>query len=169
MKQRIKNAIVKICAYSLLFSGGFFFLLGAAMWIEGDPRYFEAGRGLSIVSLVLVIPGVFMALKTRKIDTRNGKIDHVVQLIRSHRRISLDLLAEKTGLALSEVEELLSASLKRNMISGKVDRTTGEFYTDGGGNRAAAMKNCPSCGGSLAGPPLEGDTMKCRHCGNVYS
>lgn len=167
MERRTGEILLKLFGYASLFFGGLLFLIGFAMWIEGDPRHYEAGRALAIVSLIFIAPGAVMVKKARGRAYRRKKIFHIVQLVRSYRRISMETLGQKSGLSPHEAEEMLLAAMKEGLVTGRTDRTTGEFCIDD----AAPIipKHCPACGASLEGIYYEGDTVKCAHCGNICS
>lgn len=164
----IKDTILKILGYTLLFLGGLLFLLGLGMWIEGDPEYVDAGRGISIFSLGIFIPGIFMIINANRINREEKKIEYLVQLIKSYRRISLDLLATKTGDSPDSVEKLLAIALSKKLLNGWIDRTTVEFCTEDITSANEKIKICSSCGSAFDKVFIEGDTIKCSKCGNIY-
>ncbi|MBN2077530.1 MAG: PCI domain-containing protein [Spirochaetes bacterium] len=165
MERRTAEILLKIFGYASLFFGGFLFLIGFAMWVEGDPRFYEAGRALAIISLIFIVPGALMVRKARKYAARRSTMNHIVQLVRSYRRISMELLGQKAGLPPHEAEEMLLAAVKEGLLRGITDRTTGDFSIDEA--EPIGPKNCPSCGASLEGLYYRGDTVKCAHCGNL--
>jgi hypothetical protein len=164
----IKDNMLKFFGILILIFGCFLLLLGGMMWFEGDPRYWTAGRAIVFFSLIFNVPGILLLINARRIHKVEVEVQRIAELIMVYRRISIDALSSKTGFTPAKIEGYIGEALAHKLISGKIDRTTNEFYTDDAVSADLDKTICPGCGKPFPDNFIKGDTIKCPSCGNTY-
>lgn len=161
---RIKNNILKILGYILVFFGVFMLVVGIGIAIEGKK---DDGPSIAIVSLVFFIPGFILLYLERRSRKQLEVLESVASAVKSYRRIKLVDLAAKVGITVPHASRLLMKAVALNMIEGNFDRTTDEFFTSDARQQSISFKFCPRCGAPLDRVYLEGETVKCGSCGAI--
>jgi hypothetical protein len=166
----MKIALMKASGYLFLFCGIFLILVGVSMKIEGDPKSADAGLPAALTGLLIfVLPGGLLLNSVKKSNSEQEQLHIIAGIVSSYRRISLDEISQKSGIPAASIMKLLAKALKKNLITGYFDRTTGEFCTGDVQNDEARIKFCTSCGSPFDKIFLKGDTVKCPRCGVIIS
>lgn len=84
---------------------------------------------------------------------------------KSHRRIGLDVMAQRIGKSRFETERLLGEAIEAGLVKGVVDRIADEFVAqDGDEGRAHFVGPCPSCGGNVDTWYFPEERIVCPYC-----
>ena len=132
--------------------------------LKAQYIWFLAGGILLLMFLfaVLYISGV-------KLSELEQKLIQLATLIKTYRRISLTEIAKKFGLTEIKAEKLLDTAIELKLISGNMDRTTGEFFISESLNEIKKISFCPNCGASITQIVHQGETAKCSACGSFIN
>jgi len=160
----LKNKILKVFGYILMFFGVFMLVVGIGITIEGKN---DDGPSIAIVSLIFFIPGFIILYLERRSRKNMEMIESVASAVKSYRRIKLVDLASKVGVTVPRAHSLLLKAIALDMVHGNFDRTTDEFFTDEAREQKLEYRFCPQCGGSLERVYLEGETVQCPRCGVI--
>ncbi|MBP7583951.1 MAG: hypothetical protein KBA61_07955 [Spirochaetes bacterium] len=161
---KLKNRILKILGFSLVFFGVFMLVAGVGITIEGEK---DNGPGIAVFSLIFFIPGATLLYLERRSSREMETLETVASAVRSYRRIKLVDLAAKVGITVPRANRLLMKAVALKMIEGNFDRTTDEFFTSDSREQKLEFKFCPQCGSPLDRVYLEGETVKCGRCGGM--
>lgn len=159
----IKDTIFKICGYAFLIIGITICMIALGMTVEGDKN----GPPIAIASLAFIIPGIFFVIKGRNISKEDEKIQSIISIVKSYRRITVEQLSGKIYLSIPETIRLLTKAMSIGKIEGHFDRTTDEFFTTESREDIITYKFCPSCGASFDKVYFKGETIKCNACGGT--
>lgn len=162
MLHSIKNNVLKVLGFILVFFGIFMLVVGIAIIIEGKK---DDGPGITMASLIFFLPGFILLYQERRSRRRMEMLESVTSAVKSYRRIKLVDLAAKVGITVPQANRFLMKAVALNMIEGNFDRTTDEFFTSDSREQKLTFKFCPQCGAPLDRVYLEGETVKCGRCG----
>jgi len=134
----------------------------------GNKEDINMGFIIGGLSLVIIIPGIRLYMAGKKLARLEEKLKQLTAIIKSYRRISLTEIAKKFNTTESEAERLLTTAIGLNLISGNMDRTTGEFFITGSLDEIKKISFCPNCGASINQVIHKGETGKCNACGSLF-
>jgi hypothetical protein len=120
-------------------------------------------------SLAIIIPGIKLYLSGVKLSKLEENLKQLAALVKTYRRISLTEIAKKFSINEMEAEKLLNTAIDLDLISGNMDRTTGEFFVAESLNEIKKISYCPNCGASLTQVIHKGETGKCSACGSLFN
>jgi len=120
-------------------------------------------------SLAIIIPGIKLYMSGVKLSRLEENLKQLAALVKTYRRISLTEIAKKFSINEMEAEKLLNTAIDLNLISGNMDRTTGEFFVAESLNEIKKISYCPNCGASLTQVIHKGETGKCPACGSLFN
>jgi len=163
----IKDNILKFAGYTLLIFGILVFAVGIGMVFDPDPEASSIGPSIAIVSSAFIVPGIMLIVMGRRASIQERRLKTVAALARAHRRVLLPELAQKAGISVTEIEKVLAEAVCMGLVSGNIDRSTGEFFTDESLNEKAGIRYCSSCGAPLDRVYMAGETAKCPSCGSI--
>lgn len=135
---------------------------------SGDKEDINMGFIIGGLSLVIIIPGMRLYLSGKKLTRLEGKLKQLTAIVKSYRRISITDIGKKLNTTESEAERLLTTAINLNLISGNMDRTTGEFFISGSTDEIIKISFCPNCGASVNQVIYNGETGKCNACGSLF-
>ncbi|HPA73516.1 MAG TPA: hypothetical protein PKY31_14685, partial [Spirochaetota bacterium] len=101
---KLKNRLLKIFGFSLVFFGVFMLVVGVAIIIEGKK---DDGPGIAMASLIFFIPGATLLYLERRSSREMETLETVASAVRSYRRIKLVDLAAKVGITVPRANRLL--------------------------------------------------------------
>ncbi len=149
--------------------GLFLLVLGVAMYIDPEPADRQTAVAIGVLSLIFLVPGGLMYRAGRRAARRERNVEEIAQLARAWRRVGIDELSGETGLTKREVYSLLAEAQARGLVTGHLDRGTGEFFTEESMDEQLMVRFCMFCGAPLDGSYLKGETVVCPNCGSVIS
>jgi len=136
---------------------------------KGNKTDIHMGLIVSGFSIAIIIPGIILYKSGVKLSKLEKKLIQLSTLVKTYRRIGLTEIARKFGITEMEAEELLNTAIDLDLISGNMDRTTGEFFVSESLNEIKKISFCPNCGASLTQVIHNGETGKCTACGSLFS
>jgi hypothetical protein len=120
-------------------------------------------------SLAIIIPGIKLYMSGVKLSKLEENLKQLAALVKTYRRITLAEIAKKFSINEVDAEKLLNTAIDLNLISGNMDRTTGEFFVAESLNEIKKISYCPNCGASLTQVIHKGETGKCSACGSLFN
>lgn len=174
MKLFFLKDTLKKTAGIITVSGGVLLLVIAAYGLvsgydRGNKEDIHMGYIVGAFSLAIIIPGARLYWSGVKLSKLEEKLKQLAALIKTYRRISLTEIAKKIGITEMEAERLLNTVIDLNLISGNMDRTTGEFFISESLSEIKKISYCPNCGASLSQVIHNGETGKCPACGSLFN
>ena len=113
------------------------FALGIVIGISYATESFTSSDGetgpkvgfriIELCAITTLIPGLiflFIGITARK---KKKQLVTIASLIKAHRRLSIDILANKIDKQAAEVEMMLLECLDKDLIQGFIDGSTNEF------------------------------------------
>ena len=101
----------------------------------------------------------------------------LITILTIYPKIRLDVLAEKIGYSVKEVEEKLLELKMHGFVKGHIDPGTNEFISGMVDKTTETVIDdspttpdayfCPYCGASMDSVPVKGTSTKCDNCGNL--
>ncbi len=167
MKNRLRNTLLKVLSYALLFFGIFILILGIAMIFDKEPDASDNGLPIAIMSSAFLVTGGIILYVARRSEEERELLESLVSIIKSYRRITVADIAQRCGITIPRASELLHRAISLELIEGNFDRTTDEFYTSDAASQRVEYRYCPSCGSPLDRVYLKGDTIRCHSCGTL--
>lgn len=165
----VKDTVLKTAGGLVGVLGLFLLVLGVAMYIDPEPAGRQTAVAIGVLSLIFLVPGGLMYRAGRRAARRERSVEEIAQLARTWRRVKIDRLSVETGLSTREVYSLLAEAQARGLVSGHLDRGTGEFFTEESMEEQLKVRFCMFCGAPLEGSYLRGETVVCPSCGSVIS
>lgn len=93
----------------------------------------------------------------------------VKNTVHSLRRISIERIAQESGIAASQVARILSDLLDGRELSGRVDHDAGDFILGTGtGPPPKTVAACPYCRHELGRIAVKGETITCSMCRDSF-
>ena len=135
---------------------------------SGNREDINMGFIIGGLSLIIIFPGVRLYISGIKLSRLEVRLKQITAIVRSYRRISPADIAKKLNITESQAERLLITALDLNLISGNIDRTTGEFFISGSENGTIKIPFCPNCGAAINQVIYDGETGKCNVCGSRF-
>ena len=164
--KKTSGIIIIIIGALLLFVG----IFGAVSGFEKNVREdINIGFIVGVFSIAIIIPGVRLYLSGVKLSKLEETLNQLASLIKTYRRISLSEIAKKFSVSESEAEKLLNTTIGLDLVTGNMDRTTGEFFISESLGEIKKVSFCPNCGASLTQVILNGETGKCPACGSLFN
>jgi len=136
---------------------------------KGNKDDIHMGYIVGGLSLAIIIPGIRLYLSGVKLSKLEENLKQLAALIKTYRRISLAEIAKKFSINEMEAEKLLNTVIDLNLVSGNMDRTTGEFFISESLNEIKKISFCPNCGASISQVIHKGETGKCTACGSLFN
>jgi len=166
----IKDKILQIIGLGLILFGLLFVAVGIANVPEEGLAY---GVGAAMMGIILFsTPGLFLFFMGRKTG-KEGKeryTNHVIGILRTYRRIKISNVAAKINKTVPETERLICEYVRKGLITGYVDRTTNEFFTEESLDTSPTyIKKCPNCSAPISTRALRGESILCSYCGTNLS
>jgi len=164
-----KDNIQRFFAYIFLLVGLVVLFIAIGMTMDStDEKARESGPSIIVVSFIFTLPGVVLLGFSKKNKKQEEILISLAGLINSYKRISIDKISEKLELSYIDAEKLIAFAIEKRMIKGRIDRTTGEFYTDDSKRQEVKYRFCPNCGSPFDTVFMEGDTIKCSACNSIF-
>ncbi len=163
--KKTTGIIITIAGALLLFVGIFAIASGFDKGVRED---INIGFIMSGFSLAIIIPGVRLYISGAKLSKLEENLKQLAALIKTYRRIGLTDIAKKFNINDTEAEKLLNMAIDLKLITGNMDRTTGEFFLSESLNEIKKVSFCPNCGASLTQVIHQGETGKCSACGSLF-
>ncbi|MFW9954702.1 MAG: PCI domain-containing protein [Candidatus Thorarchaeota archaeon] len=92
-------------------------------------------------------------------------VNAVKRTVQAMRRISIERIAQDSGVPAHEVSKILLDLLDGREISGRVDHDSGDFILGtGSGPAPKTVHGCPYCRAELNRVAVKGDTITCGVC-----
>ncbi|MBP7735830.1 MAG: PCI domain-containing protein [Spirochaetes bacterium] len=165
-KKAIATA-VQLFGLFILFCGATTCILGIAMHIDSSSAQSKSGIPIAFFSLSFIIPGLFLYMRSKKMKKNIELMQTIAGMVISYRRIKISDVAARLTMPEQLAAKLLAAAVEKGLVRGKIDRTTGEFFTEEAEHEVANIRFCPSCGAPLDKVYLMGETIQCRSCGSI--
>lgn len=166
----IRDTVKKTFGYILAVPGVLMFFMGIAMFfVSGNAGEKEAGAGIAIFSLSLVLSGFFFLYRGYRDSREEELVESLAMAVHANRRITMDDAATKLGITIPRARSLMMTALKKKLVKGYFDRTTGEFFTEEGKGDKQQFRFCPYCGAPFKKIYLEGETIRCESCSSLIS
>ncbi|HPS86177.1 MAG TPA: PCI domain-containing protein [Spirochaetota bacterium] len=169
LKDTLKKTagIVIISAGTLLL---FIAVFGVVSGLDKGVREdINTGLIIGAFSLAIIIPGVRLYISGAKLSKLEENLKQLASLVKTYRRISISEIAKKLNVNEMEAEKLLNTAIDLDLISGNMDRTTGEFFISESLEEIKKISFCPNCGASLTQVIHKGETAKCYACGSMFN
>jgi hypothetical protein len=167
--KKIAITSVNILGIAILIFGIMICIVGIAMTFDTSSPQSRNGASIAMASLAFMLPGLLLIMICRRSRKRLDMLMAIAGVVSSYRRITPVDLAARLMIPAGDAARLLAIAISQGLVKGKVDRATGEFYTEDGASDRVSAKFCSSCGAPVDGVVLKGETAKCRSCGNVIS
>lgn len=168
-----KDTLKKTSGTIIIIIGAFWLFVAIFTVVTGSEKGIKSDVNLGFVlggfSIAIIIPGVKLFLSGVKLSKLEENLKQLSALVKSYRRISLSEIAKKFNTTEIEAEKLLSTAIELNLVSGNMDRTTGEFFIAESLNEIKKIAYCPNCGASLTQVIHKGETVKCPACGSMFN
>lgn len=164
--KKTTGIIIIIAGALLLFVGIFGIVSGLQTGKKDDVNIGIIVTGFSIA---IIIPGARVYLSGVKLSKLEETLKQLSVLIKTYRRISISEIAKKFNINEFEAEKLLNTAIELNLISGNMDRNTGEFFISESLNEIKKISFCPNCGTSISQVIHKGETGKCPSCGSMFN
>lgn len=168
----LKDTIKKTTALVLLIPGTLLLIIaifGLFSEMEKNNRQgIYTAYGVMAFTLVMLIPGILLYRSGQKQTKQENKVRQLATILSTYRRLGLTDLAKKMGLTETEAESLLTLAIDQQIISGYIDRTTGEFFISGSLQEIKNLSKCPNCGAPVSQIFYSGETAKCQACGSLF-
>lgn len=159
---------LKIAGFLFIIPGAMLFFLGIAMVATySNAQELSAGIGIALFSFGLTVPGALFLLAAYSRAYEDEQLDLIVTALIANRRISIEMLAQKTGLKESRTRRLLLKGIAKHRLEGFFDRTSGEFVVEQSRSQELNIDKCPHCGAPIDRVFLSGDTVKCPSCNRL--
>jgi len=169
LKDTLKKTagIVIISAGTLLL---FIAVFGVVSGLDKGVREdINTGLIIGAFSLAIIIPGVRLYISGAKLSKLEENLKQLASLVKTYRRISISEIAKKLNVNEMEAEKLLNTAIDLDLISGNMDRITGEFFISESLEEIKKISFCPNCGASLTQVIHKGETAKCYACGSMFN
>ena len=168
-----KDTLKKSSGIVIIIFGAFWLFVAFYSVVTGIEKGVKSDVNLGYIlggfSLAIIIPGVKLFISGVKLSKLEENLKQLAALLKSYRRISLSEIAGKFKTTELEAEKLLNTAIELNLVSGNMDRTTGEFFISESLNEIKKLSYCPNCGASLTQVIHKGETAKCPSCGSMFS
>lgn len=169
----LKDTLKKTSGTIIILIGAFWLFVAIFTVVTGLEKGVKSDVNLGFVlggfSIAIIIPGVKLFLSGVRLSKLEENLKQLSALVKSYRRISLNEIAKKFNTTETEAEKLLSMAIELNLVSGNMDRTTGEFFISESLNEIKKISYCPNCGASLTQIIHNGETAKCPACGSMFN
>lgn len=166
----IKDKLLQIIGLGLIVFGLLFVAVGIADLSEKGVGY---GVGAALMGIILFsTPGLFLFLTGRKLakEERIKYTNQIVGILRTYRRIKISDIATKINKTIPETEKLVGECVRKGLITGHIDRTTNEFFTEESLDTSPInIMKCPNCGAPISTRALRGESVICDYCGTNLS
>jgi hypothetical protein len=114
---------------------------------------------------ITIIPGTVSILLGVRQWRHERTVVEFATWTKSHRRIGLDVMAQRIGKTRYETEKLLGEAIDAGLVNGVVDRSADEFVAqDGDEGRAHFVGPCPNCGGNIDLWHFPEERVRCPYC-----
>ena len=169
----LKDTLKKTSGIFIILIGAFWLFVAIFTVVTGHEKGIKSDFNLGFVlggfSIAIIIPGIKLFMSGVKLSKLEENLKQLSALVKSYRRISLSEIAKKFNTTEMEAEKLLSTAIELNLVSGNMDRTTGEFFIAESLNEIKKLSYCPNCGASLTQVIHKGETAKCPSCGSMFN
>jgi len=169
----LKDTLKKTTGIIVITTGALFLFVAIFTVVSGLDKGIRSDVSLGFImggfSLAIIIPGVKLYMSGVKLAKLENTLKELAALVKSYRRISLTEIAKKFGTNEMEAEKLLNTAIELDLISGNMDRTTGEFFISKSLDEIKKISFCPNCGASLTRIIHKGETGKCSACGSMFN
>lgn len=133
---------------------------------------FSAGSSVantifSMCTLFTLVPTVILLSIAALGYRRERRLKAIATMLKAYRRIKIAELARKLGITEFKAEQVIAQCIHEGLVTGHIDRVTGEFFTDESLHVTKAGFKCPSCGAHNSAVYLVGESAKCEYCGNL--
>lgn len=167
-----KDTLKKTTGIIITTIGALFLFVGIFAVASGFDKNvredINIGFIMSLFSIAIIIPGVRLYISGVKLSKLEENLKQLAALIKTYRRISLTDIAKKFSIPDIEAEKLLNTAIDLKLISGNMDRNTGEFFLAESLSEIKKVSYCPNCGASLTQVIHQGETGKCQACGSLF-
>jgi len=165
----LQDTVKKTLGLAVMIPGIMLLIIALFGIIGGDkPEDFSIGIGVSVFSLVLIIPGIILFRAGQRQSKEETLVRQLVSMLTSYRRMSLADMASKLGINEGEAQRLLNLAIDQQLVQGNMDRTTGEFFVSGSLQDIKKLTKCPYCGAPVEQIYHSGETAKCPSCGSLF-
>lgn len=166
----IKDKILQIIGLGLIIFGLLFVAVGIAEISEEGLGY---GVGAAMMGIILFsTPGLFLFFMGRKTgeEGKERYTNQIIGILRTYRRIKISNVAAKINKTIPETERLIGECVRKGLITGYIDRTTNEFFTEESLDTPQTdIKKCPNCSAPISTRALRGEIIFCSYCGTNIS
>lgn len=103
--------------------------------------------------------------KTPQVKVRTDPVTAIKTTIQEFRRISIERIAQESGVPALQVTKILQDLLDGRELSGRVDHDAGDFILGTGtGPAPKTIAVCPFCRNDLNRIAVKGETVTCTMC-----
>jgi hypothetical protein len=114
---------------------------------------------------ITIVPGTISILLGVMRWRRERALVEFANWTRSHRRIKVDVMAQRIGKTRFETEKLLGEAIDGGFVKGVIDRPSDEFVAqDGDEGRSHFVGTCPNCGGNVDAWYYPEERLTCPYC-----
>lgn len=165
----MQDTVKKTLGLVFIVPGALLLIIAVFGIMGGDkPEDFNIGVGVSVFSLLLIVPGILLYRKGQHLAETEIKIRKLVSMLSTYRRMSLQDMAARLSITEAEAHNLLTLAIDQNLIHGNIDRTTGEFFVSDSIQDIKNLSKCPYCGAPVSQVFHKGETAKCQSCGQLF-
>jgi hypothetical protein len=103
--------------------------------------------------------------KTPQVKARTDPVSAIKATVQGFRRISIERIAQESGVPALQVTKILQDLLDGRELSGRVDHDAGDFILGTGtGPAPKTIAVCPFCRNDLNRIAVKGETVTCTMC-----
>lgn len=113
---------------------------------------------------ITVIPGVIAVTLGVLRWRREHALIEFANWVKSHRRIKMDVMADRIGKSRFETEKLLGEALDSDLVKGVIDRSADEFVSRDVAEPTIFVGRCPECGGDVNRWAYPEEVWTCPYC-----
>ncbi len=168
----IQDTFKKTMGLLLIIPGALLCIIGIAGLAgeiqKNDSQGIAIGYGVIAFSVAVIVPGILVYRSGQKQAREEMKVRQLASLLSTYRRMTISELGRKLGVPESEAEILLTLAIDKEIISGHIDRATGEFFISGSSENIREISKCPFCGAPVSQVFHADETARCQNCGNLF-